>query len=453
MPPVYKNQNLHLLVDNLTPEGMGVARQDGFAVFIHNALPGERVLARVERVERSYAYARTLEIVEPSPMREQPLCPYFARCGGCDLLHISYPMQLESKRRNVEDCFRRIAHIEVSANPAIGMNRPWHYRNKCAYPVGGAAREPLIGFFRPRTHDIVDIEDCPIQAHQSITAQHILREFLETHDLAPYNERSDRGELRHLLTRVNKHGEAMVVLVTRHDHVPLLETLAATFVAGMPEAVTVVQNVQDKRSNVILGERSHVHYGSGYIQDELCGLRFKVSVPSFFQINRRQAEVLYETALDMADIREDSEVLDLYCGTGTLTLLAARRAKKAVGIENVAAAIHDAQENAAANGIGNADFLWGNVEDVLPARMRGGYAPDVILLDPPRKGCDKKVLDAVLHAGPRRLVYVSCDPATLARDVALLARGGYRPSIVQPVDMFCHTKHVETAVLLTRIDE
>ena len=455
-PPVQKNQEMELTIDGLTNEGMGVGRVTGYALFVHGALPGEAVRVRVERVEKRYGYARTLGVMAPSPDRVSPACHDAAQCGGCTLQHVSYPAQLRWKRQWVMDAFARIGGMEVTVAPTLGMENPWEYRNKAVYPVRkGPEGEISIGFFAPRTHRVVDIRSCGIQHPVAGRAVDAVRRWMRDEDIAPYDEENGTGTVRHLMVRVGfGTGETQAVLVTNGEQLPGAESLVETLRETVPGIVSIVQNRNTRRDNVIMGDANKILWGREWIEDVLDGLRFRVGPLSFYQVNPAQTAALYREAIGRAGLTGKETVVDAYCGIGTISLFAARQAKRVIGVESVGEAVADAKGNAALNGIMNAEFVCAQAEEWLPKAAEEGLRPDVILLDPPRKGCDGKLLEAILSAKPERVVYVSCDPATLARDVKRLTEAGaYRvEGAVQPVDMFPQTGHVECVIGMQRID-
>lgn len=451
-PPVQKNQEMELTIDGLTREGMGVGRVDRYALFICGALPGETVRARVERVEKRYGYARALEVINPSPERVSPVCHGAAQCGGCTLQHVSYLAQLRWKRQWVADAFSRIGGMEVTVAPTLGMENPLEYRNKAAYPVRkGPGGEALIGFFAPRSHRVVDVRACGIQHPAAGQAVDVVRQWMRDKEITPYDETNGTGILRHLMVRVGfGTGEVQVVLVTNGETLPASAELIERLRYAVPGIVSIIQNVNTRRDNVIMGDTKVTLWGREWIEDILDGLCFRVGPLSFYQVNPAQTVSLYQEAIARAGLTGNETVVDVYCGIGTISLFAARKAEKVVGVESVCEAVNDARENAKLNGIKNLKYICARAEEWLPEVVKDGLRPDVILLDPPRKGCDPKLLGAILAAKPNRVVYVSCDPATLARDVKRLTEAGeYRvEGAVQPVDMFPQTGHVESVVLL-----
>lgn len=444
-----KNDLVEIDIERLGGE-MGISHHDGLTLFVKNALPGERVLARAEKVEKSVAFLKTLEVLAPSPERVTPRCPHYDACGGCVCQHMTYALSLDMKRERVRDALRRIGGVEVDVLPVIGMENPWHYRNKTALPVGGAKGNPLIGFYAPRSHRIVEIGGCLIAREEADIFLSVVRAWMTKFSIEPYDERTRTGAIRHILCRVSRAGDVMAVVVSARDSLAHQKELIAMVRAAMPAMKSLCLNINKRGDNVILGDVTRVLYGADRLEDTLLGLTFSISPQSFFQVNPVQTEILYRTALDFAGLTGNDTVLDLYCGAGTISLMLAGHAKRVIGIEIVPQAIENARENAVRNGITNAEFHCAAAEIVLPKLVSSGLRPDVVVLDPPRKGAERAVLSAIADARPEKIVYVSCDPATLSRDVKALTESGYRAVQAQPVDMFCHTAHVETVVLLSR---
>ena len=446
-----KNDILTLTADALGANMEGVCRHEGMAVFVPGMLPGETAQVRIVKPEKRFAFGR-LEGNPgvPADIRRDPDCPAYPRCGGCSCRHMSYEATLAAKRQQVEDCFRRIGHLDVEVPPVLGMEDPSAYRNKTALPVGGTVDEPCVGFFAPRSHAIIPIERC---GNAMPPADDICRAFLawmKAHRVTSYNEETHSGLLRHIVIRVNRKHEAMVTLVANGRSIPAADRLWA---ALQPLGVVgLILNENRERTNVILGREFRTLYGESTLKDVLCGLTFDLSPAAFFQVNPQQTEMLYQTALDFAGLRPGDRLCDVYCGAGTISLMMARHCREVLGIEIVPQAIENAKENAVRNGVTNAEFRCGAAEDVLPALVSEGLRPDVIVVDPPRKGLEIAVIDAIAKAGPRRVVYVSCNVATQARDAALLAERGYHVDRVQPVDMFCWTSGVECVALLSKLD-
>ncbi|MBQ9262945.1 MAG: 23S rRNA (uracil(1939)-C(5))-methyltransferase RlmD [Clostridia bacterium] len=430
---------------------MGIAHLDGMTLFVQGALPGETVVARAQKVEKTHAFLKTLRVLMPSPDRAEPPCPYYEKCGGCTCQHMTYELSLQMKRERVRDALTRLGGIEIDVPPVIGMDDPWRYRNKTSLPVGGEKGKPLIGFYAPRSHRIVDVRSCLIAKEESDAAAEILRRWMEKFQVQPYDEITRRGLIRHSMSRVSREGKAMVVVIAATYPLPHEHELVAMLRTGLPGLTSVYVNVNKRGDNVILGLENHLLFGSERLQDTLCGMRYSLSPLSFFQVNPVQTEKLYQTAIEFAGLTGRELVADLYCGAGTISLLLAQHAARVVGIEVVPEAIRDAVENARMNGVFNAEFHAAAAENLLPQLVSQGLRPDVVVLDPPRKGCEEAVLAAIAEAAPDKVVYVSCDPATQARDAKYLCAHGYRVEKCQSVDMFCFTSHVETVLLLSKI--
>ena len=446
-----KNELLTMTADALGANLEGVCRHEGMAVFVPGMLPGETATVRITKVEKRFAYGRMeAQPDRPSADRRAPDCTAYPRCGGCTGRHMSYEATLNAKRQQVQDCFDRIAKLDVTVPPVLGMDDPSAYRNKTALPVGGPTDAPCVGFYAPRSHTIIPIGRCPNAMPPADDLCRAILAWMRTHKVASYNEETHSGLLRHIVIRVNRRGEAMVTLAINGTSIP---AAAALWDALQPlGAVSLILNENRERTNVILGRKFRTLFGRDTLEDTLCGLTFDLSPAAFFQVNPTQTEVLYQTALDFAALSPDDRLCDVYCGAGTISLMMARHCKEVLGIEIVPQAIDNAKANAARNGITNADFRCGAAEDVLPALVDEGLRPDVIVIDPPRKGVEPAVIDAIAKAGPRRVVYVSCNVATQSRDAALLAGKGYKLDKVQPVDMFCWTSGVECVALLSKLD-
>ncbi|BBH22619.1 23S rRNA (uracil-C(5))-methyltransferase RlmCD [Paenibacillus baekrokdamisoli] len=475
--PVTKNDEVMVDIVGLTHEGEGVGRADGFTLFIQGALPGERVRAKVLKVKKTYGYAKMMELVVASPDRVEAPCGIFKQCGGCQLQHLSYSGQLGWKRQHVVDNLERIGKLRVAGavdsmdgeqneeqgivvHPTIGMDEPWRYRNKASVPIGtvvdapsagsGSGKERLIGgFYAHGSHRIIDMEACLIQHSDNDDIIGTVKSIARELGVSAYNEETGRGLLRHVMVRVGfVTGEAMVVLITNGQRIPQVERWIERIREAFPSVKSIVQNVNTRKTNVIFGDETRVLWGSEVIYDELDEIRFAISARSFYQVNPLQTVELYRKAVEYAGLTGSETVIDAYCGIGTISLFLARRAGRVYGVEIVPEAIEDAGRNAALNGIGNASFEAGAAEIVIPRWRKEGIVPDVIVVDPPRKGCDEALLETILAMKPERVVYVSCNPSTLARDLRVLEDGGYRTVEVQPVDMFPHTVHIESVCLL-----
>ena len=444
-----KNDILTLTCESLGADMEGVCRADGMAVFVPGMLPGETAPVRIVKDAKRYAFGK-LEAAPASPaeIRRESDCPVYPRCGGCSCRHMTYDATLAAKRQQVEDCFRRIGKLDVTVPPVLGMTEPSAYRNKTALPVGGTAENPCVGFFAPRSHAIIPIANCPNAMPPADDVCRAVLAWMKAHHVAPYMEETHTGLVRHIVTRVNREHKALVTLVINGGSIPQPEKL---WTALQPLGVIgLVINENREKTNVILGRKFRTLFGEGTLKDVLCGLTFDLSPAAFFQVNPQQTEVLYHTALDFAELQPGDRLCDVYCGAGTISLMMAKHCKEVLGIEIVPQAIDNAKQNAQRNGISNADFRCGAAEEVLPALVDEGLRPDVIVIDPPRKGVEPAVIDAIAKAAPRTVVYVSCNVATQARDAALLCERGYRLEKVQPVDMFCWTSGVECVARFTR---
>ena len=445
-----KNEIFRLSADNLGADIEGVCRLDGMPVFVPGLLPGEETDVRIIKAEKRYAFGRMeTPPAAPSPERKDPGCPVYPRCGGCTCRHMTYAAALEAKRRQVQDCFERIGGIRLEVPPVIGMDDPSAYRNKTSLPCAGSAAEPVLGFYAPRSHTVIPAASCPNAMPPAGEIAGRFLAWMRRFRVAPYMEETHQGLIRHLVIRVNREGKSMVTVAVNGSRLPHAEEL--TEALSPLGVISIWMNENKDRTNVILSRNFHLIYGSNTLPDTLCGLRFELSPASFFQVNPVQTEKLYAAALDFADLKKDETVCDVYCGAGTITLAAAPRCASAVGIEIVPEAVENARRNAERNGIANAVFHAGPAEELLPRMVRDGMRCDAVLVDPPRKGLEPAVVSAVAQAGPSRVVYVSCNPATLARDAGLFREAGYETVKVQPVDMFCWTSGIETVALLSRV--
>jgi 23S rRNA (uracil1939-C5)-methyltransferase len=451
--PVHKNESYEVDIVDLTHEGAGVARVNGFTLFVPNTLPGERAKIKVIGVKKGFGFGRLEELIEESPERVDPPCPIYKWCGGCQLQHLSYEGQLEYKRKLVEDVLTRIGKLEdVPVLSTLGMGEePWRYRNKAQVPVGERNGRIITGFYQKRSHEIVEMDSCIITGDTNDDAVQAVKEIVNQYNISAYNEEKHKGILRHIIARYGKTtGDLMIVLVTNGQELPQRKKIVEDIRNALPEIKSIVQNVNSKRTNVIFGEETRVLWGAEYIYDFIGDIKFAISARSFYQINPDQTKVLYDQALQYAELNGDETVIDAYCGIGTISLFLAQKAKKVYGVEIVPEAIEDARRNAELNNIHNAEFAVGKSEDVIPEWKKQGVTPDVIVVDPPRKGCDEELLKTIIEMKPKRVVYVSCNPATLARDLRILEDGGFKTVEVQPVDMFPQTTHVEAVVKLER---
>lgn len=446
-----KNEVYRATVSGFTSEGLGVCRVDGCAVFVPNAVPGEEYELRITHVGRNAAHGRIETIIQRSPHRVNRRCPYAKQCGGCAFWHMDYETECGIKRQRVLDALNRLGGQALETVEITGAPTCEGYRNKAQFPVAPAKNGAAAGFFKKGTHDLIPIDRCLIQPEIADRAKQTVLEWARTYRVSAYEETSGRGLLRHIFVRhAEATGEVLVCLVVNGEKLPHeaeLVDLLRQRVAGLK---SVALNVNTRRGNAILGEKTRVLWGADAIEDVLCGLRFRISPRSFYQVNRTQAETLYGKAVAAAGLTGAETVLDLYCGTGTITLCLARHAKQAIGVEVVDAAIEDAKRNAERNGIENARFFCADAGQAAQALCAEGVKPDVIVVDPPRKGLSADVIDAIGKMSPDRVVYVSCDPATLARDVKLLCTKDYQMTHAEAVDMFPRCAHVESVVRLSR---
>ncbi|WP_124728201.1 23S rRNA (uracil(1939)-C(5))-methyltransferase RlmD [Staphylospora marina] len=452
-PPVKEGQVISLSVTGLSHDGNGVGKYEDFAVFVPFAVPGEFVRVRITQVKKTWARGKLLEVLEPHPDRTEPKCAVFEACGGCQSQHLTYEAQLRHKWKQVKDCFGRIAGMDdVVIHPVIGMEDPWRYRNKSQVPFGVSGGRVVAGFYRPGTHEIVDMESCLIQHATNDRVVRAVKELVRELRIPVYNEQTHRGVLRHVMARSATTGQLMVVLVTNGPELPKKRRLVDGLVKRLPDLTSLVQNINERRTNVILGPENRVLWGEDCIIDRIGHVEFTISPHSFFQVNPMQTRVLYDQVVKLAALTGEETVIDAYCGTGTIALYLANRAKRVLGVEIVPEAIRDARRNAERNGIRHVRFETGAAEDVMPRWLEEGIRPDVIVVDPPRKGCDPKLLETAVNMRPKRIIYVSCNPATLARDAKRLLELGYPTVEVQPVDMFPQTGHVECVAWMRRPD-
>lgn len=469
-----KNDVLEVEIIDQGTTGEGIGKIEGYALFVKDTVIGDVVRVKIMKAKKNYAFAKLIEIVKPSPYRVEPVCPKANSCGGCQLQAMNYQQQLKFKEEKVYNNIKRIGGItEFEMKPIMGMeelclkgkeeNGPFHYRNKAQFPVGVNRDGQIVsGFYAGRTHSIVEVESCALGMQRDETwmgsdvnarVMEIVKTFMEVRGITPYDEKSHKGLVRHVLIRIGaKTGQVMVCVVINGDKLPYSQELVEKLLA-IPEMSDISININKEKNNVILGKKIISLYGPGYIEDYIGDVKFRISPLSFFQVNPTQTEKLYGKALEYAGLTGNETVWDLYCGIGSISLFLAKSAKKVIGVEIVPEAIRDARINAEINGIENAEFLLGAAEEVVPKYFEEhqGEAecrPDVIVVDPPRKGCDEVLLKTMVEMAPERIVYVSCDSATLARDLKWLEGNGYKVKEVTPCDMFGQTVHVETVCLL-----
>lgn len=452
--PVKKNDVIEVEIIDLTHEGLGVAKVDHYPLFIENALPGEKLEIKVLKTGKSFGYGKVLTVLKSSEQRVPVKDENFTKVGISPLQHLAYGAQLSFKTQQVENVMQRVAKLPgVPVLPTIGMNDPWHYRNKAQIPVRKIDNQLQTGFFRKNSHDLIPMEHFYIQDPEIDAAIVKIRDIMRKYSVKPYNESDNTGNLRHIVVRRGYHtGEMMVVLITRTPKLFPISKIVPDILEAIPEVVSIVQNVNPKRTNVIFGDETILLHGSEKITDTIFDLKFEISARSFYQVNPQQTEVMYQKVKEYAALTGNEIVVDAYCGIGTIGLTLAQDAKQVYGIEVIEEAVKDAENNAKLNNIENATFTAGLAEELLPKLVENGLQPDVVVVDPPRKGLDGQLVNTLIETQPERIVYVSCNPATLARDIALLTEGGYEAKEIQPVDNFPQTTHIETVALLSKLD-
>lgn len=451
-----KNDRIQVTIEDMGETGEGIGKTEGFTWFIKDAIIGDEVEAKVMKLKKSYGYARLEKIINPSPDRVTPRCSIARKCGGCQLQAMDYNAQLKYKEQTIYNNIKRIGGFkEIPMLPIMGMDNPWRYRNKAQFPWGTDENGRIItGFYAGRTHDIMESDDCFLGIEENSRILDTMKAYMEKYGLRPYNETTHSGLIRHTLIRKGfKTGELMVCQVINGSGLPHQEELVESL-KKIPGMTSISLSENREKSNVIMGKDIKNLFGPGYITDYIGNVQYRISPLSFYQVNPIQTEKLYSTALEYAGLTGDETVWDLYCGIGTISLFLAQKAKKVYGVEIVPQAIEDARENAKINGINNVEFFVGKAEEVLPEQYEKNHIKaDVIVVDPPRKGCDEVCLNTIVKMAPKRVVYVSCDSATLARDLKYLGERGYEVVKVRGCDMFPGTRHVETICLLTQINQ
>lgn len=449
------NQEIQATVDDLSSRGSGVVKVEGYPFFVEGVLPGESIRFKVTKVGRKFGNGELIEQLTISPNRVELTDPIGQEIGTMSLQHLSYDAQLKYKQDQVKQAFQRIGHFEnIPVQGTLGMEYPWGYRNKAQIPVRLIEGKLETGFYRRGSHDLVPVENYHIQDPEIDRVILIVRDILREFNIEPYNEESHKGIIRHIIVRRGHYtGEVMIILVTNGDILPHRKGITQRLVEEVPEMVSLMQNIQSHRSNVILGRTNRQLWGRDYYEDQMLGLTFRISTQSFYQVNTPQAEVLYQTAIDVAGISEADTVLDAYCGIGSISLALAKQAKKVYAMEIVPEAIEMAKQNAKLNNLTNTHFEAGAAEKVLPKWQKEGIQFDVAVVDPPRKGLDESFIHTLIEQAPERIVYVSCNPATQARDCRVFVDGGYEIKSVQPVDLFPQTTHVEAVVLMQKVKE
>ena len=451
--PVKIGEKYTIIINSLSHNAEGIGRYDGFTIFVPQSIPGDELEVEIISTKKNYARALICKIIKPSPQRIKAKCPVAENCGGCLLQHLSYQNQLLAKQKNVTETLQRVGGLnEVKVAPVMAMKSPWFYRNKASFPVAGQTGNITMGFYQNRSHNIINIKNCAIQHPLINTAMPIIKKHINELKIQPYNEINHTGVIRHIVTRVaSSNNEMLIVIVVTKDIGEALRQLATKISQEMSEIKGIVLNINNKCTNVIMADQEKQLYGQSYITDKLLGKQFIISAKSFYQVNVEQTPVLYQQAINKANLQGNEIVVDAYCGTGTIGLILAEKAQKIIGVEIVPAAINDAKKNAKLNNITNAEFHVGKAEKRIPELVKKGLKPNVVVVDPPRKGCDEALLQTISEAEVERIVYVSCNPATLARDLKFLVEQGYKvEGEVGVVDMFPHSGHVESVVGLVR---
>lgn len=449
-----KNKKYECKIIDIGQNGVGIGKHNGFTVFVDGALLGETIDVKITKSKKNYAEGVISKIKEESSYRVDRVCSMkYRNCGGCQIQELDYNKQLEIKTNRVKEDIKRIGGLEnIEIHDTIGMENSFRYRNKAQFPVQKIDGKLKIGFYKKKSHDVINIDKCVIQHDKNDEIINIIRNYIEKYNVSVYDEKSNTGTIRHILTKIGyTTNEVMVVLIVTNENLPNLDILVSELKNKISGFKTLVLNINKNKTNVILGNKNKNIYGNGKIIDNIGALKFEISPLSFFQVNPIQTKVLYEKALEYANLKENDVVFDIYCGIGTISLFLAQKASKVYGIEIIEDAIKDAKLNAKLNSVNNVEFFVGKAEDVVPTLYENGKTANVVVVDPPRKGCDEKVLDTIVNMKPDRVVYVSCNPATLARDLKYLSERGYKCLEVQPVDMFPHSYHIESVALIQRV--
>lgn len=433
----------------------GVAKIDNFVVFVPGAVTGDVVTAEITEAKKNYAVGKLINIIRPSGLRINPPCTYYEQCGGCQLMHMNYEGQLKYKKERVINELKRaeVSFEEAVVNDTIGMENPFRYRNKTAFSVTQKDNEIHIGPYEQGTYNTVDIDSCLIQSSEADNIIKTFKSLMTKYNIKAYDKKTGRGTVRNIVIRNNRINDLMLIIVTSSDDLPHKDMIVRELILSNPAVKTIMQNINTKNTNLVMGNKNITLFGDGTIKDTIDGLTFTISPETFFQVNPAQTEKLYKTAIEYAGITKDDICFDIYCGIGTISLMAARHAKKVYGVEIVEQSIINARENAKNNNISNVQFFAGKAEQVVPKLYKQDINADIVIVDPPRKGCEKEVIDTIINMAPQKVVYVSCNPSTLARDIKLLESGGFKLQKVQPIDQFPWSGHVECVVLMSRVDK
>lgn len=453
--PITKNQEYEVLIQDLASKGQGVGKVNNFTVFVPYTIPGETVKVKILKVKSSYAYGKAIEVINNSEERIEPKCDVFTKCGGCMMQHILYNKQLDYKRNIVKNALEKIGKVEnINVNKVIGMENCYEYRNKIQLPVKKNYNEEInIGFYAPKSHRVIEPEKCYLQKRETDKLIKIIRNWIHENNISVYDEKTGKGLVRHIFIRMGFNtNELMLCLVINGTKLQNNKELVNRIIKEYDNIKSILLNINTKKTNVILGEKNILLWGRPFIYEKLKDYIFKISPNSFFQVNTLQAEKLYDEVVKMGDFKKDDIVYDLYCGTGTIALYISKYAGKVVGVEFVEDAVKDANKNKKLNNVNNVEFYKGNVEDVVPKLIKENVKANKIIVDPPRKGCDAKLLDTITCINPERIIYVSCNPSTLARDLDILISKGYKVKEVQPFDIFPHTPHVECVVGIQKVE-
>jgi len=451
-----KGDHFTVTITSSDSEGRGICRVDNFAVFVDESVIGDELTIEITKLNKTYGFGKIIDLITPSPHRIKPDCASFKACGACQMMHIDYDFQLSMKQQVVKDALSKIGKFtNVEVQKTIGMKQPYFYRNKSQFPVCAKKDGFVIGFYQKNTHIAIDMKSCLVSSHIAMPIANTIRAFMKENHITAYDEATHTGLVRHVFVRnCADEKEVMVVIVINGKSIPKVDELVKLLTNQFPQVISIYQNMNTKRTNLIMGNENRLLYGKTYLSDTILGKTFHISPVSFYQINHEQTEKIYAEVIALAQIKKTDTVFDLYCGIGTITLCIADYAKQVIGVEYVKEAIENAKENATLNHIENVSFYAGAAEDIVPKLYKESVKADIVVLDPPRKGAEESLLQTILSMKPKRIVYVSCNPSTLARDLKILAEGSeYEIKQVQPFDMFCQTSHVETVVLMSRAKE